>query len=86
VVGKRLAACAQITGPVSSTYWWKGALESADEWRIDFKTRSKLYPALEQALKAVHPYDTPEIVAVPIGAGYDRYIAWLGNETAEHGA
>ena len=82
VVKKRLAACAQVTGPIDSTYWWKGAVETAREWRIEMKTRADKFDPLSKAVAALHPYDTPEIVAVPIVAGSARYLDWLAAETA----
>ena len=81
VVQRRLAACVQVSGPISSTYWWQGKLEVAEEWLCLAKTRGDLYTSLEQAIRGIHPYDTPEIVAVPIVAGSDAYLRWLAEET-----
>jgi periplasmic divalent cation tolerance protein len=80
VVEKRLAACAQIVGPISSTYWWKGKVESADEWMCLMKTRNDLFADLERAIREIHPYEVPEIMAVPIVAGSASYMNWLDNE------
>jgi len=80
IVEKRLAACAQIIGPIMSSYWWEGKVETAEEWLCLMKTRKNLYPRLEETLKAIHPYDVPEIVAVPIVAGYADYLSWLTQE------
>ncbi len=80
-VDKRLAACAQIIGPITSTYWWQGAIETAEEWLCLLKTRQDLYPDLEQDIRANHPYDVPEIIAMPIVAGNASYLAWIGGET-----
>jgi periplasmic divalent cation tolerance protein len=80
VVEKRLAACAQIVGPISSTYWWKGKVESADEWMCLMKTRHDLFADLERAIREIHPYEIPEIVAVPIVPGSASYMNWLDNE------
>lgn len=77
VVRERFAACAQTIGPIRSTYWWEDALESSEEWLGILKTKRSLYPALEAAIKAVHPYDVPEIVAIPAEAGNPKYFAWL---------
>ena len=77
---KRLAACIQITGPVASTYWWKGKLETAQEWLCTIKSREALYGELEKAIKEMHPYETPEIIALPIVAGSREYLDWLRNE------
>lgn len=80
VVGKRLAACAQIVGPVQSTYWWKGAMESSEEWLCLMKTKKTLYGMLEETIKKMHPYEVPEVVAVPIVSGNPDYLKWLEKE------
>ena len=80
IVEKRLAACAQIIGPIMSSYWWEGKVETAEEWLCLMKTKKNLYHRLEEALKAIHPYDVPEIVAVPIVAGHADYLNWLTQE------
>ncbi|MFK8911538.1 divalent-cation tolerance protein CutA [Streptomyces sp. YS-3] len=81
-VEARLAACAQITGPVTSVYRWRGAVETAEEWRVEFKTAAARYPDLERHLLAAHPYETPEIIATPVVRGSADYLAWLAAETA----
>ena len=81
VVEKRLAACVQITGTVTSTYQWEGEIETSDEWLLIMKTREDLYAELEKNLKAVHPYDVPEIIAVPVVAGNSSYLDWVAKET-----
>ena len=83
LVKNRLAGCVQIVGPVVSTYWWHGNMETTEEWLCLIKTRKDLYGQLESALKQIHPYETPEIVAVPITAGSKEYLDWLANELAE---
>ena len=80
VVQKRLAACAQILGPVSSVYRWEGKVERAEEWLCIMKTRAKLYPELESLISQVHSYDVPEILAVPIVEGSKSYLSWLNTE------
>ena len=82
LVDNRLAGCVQIVGPVVSTYWWQGNMETTEEWLCLIKTRTDLYGQLERALKQIHPYETPEIVAVPIVAGSKEYLAWLTDELA----
>ncbi|MFH8724378.1 divalent-cation tolerance protein CutA [Streptomyces termitum] len=79
-VEARLAACAQVTGPVTSVYHWQGAVETAEEWRVDLKTTTARYPALEAHLLAAHGYDVPELLAVPVAAGSAAYLEWLENE------
>ena len=83
VVGKRLAACAQVIGPITSTYWWKGNLEEAEEWLCVIKTRKDLYDELEKAIHAIHPYDVPEILAVSVVAGSKDYLDWLESEITD---
>jgi len=81
LVEKRAAACAQVIGPIRSTYWWKGRLEEATEWLCVMKTREDLYADLEASLKATHPYEVPEIVAVPVTKGSEAYLRWIEEET-----
>jgi periplasmic divalent cation tolerance protein len=81
LVSKRLAACVQISGPISSTYWWDGKMEQAQEWVCTAKTRKDLYTQLEHAIKEVHTYETPEILAIDIVAGIKSYTDWIQQET-----
>ncbi|MFF2514844.1 divalent-cation tolerance protein CutA [Streptomyces sp. NPDC058086] len=81
-VEARAAACAQITGPVTSVYRWKGAVETASEWQVLFKTTGARYDALEAYLLAAHDYDTPEIIATPVVRGSADYLRWVQEETA----
>jgi periplasmic divalent cation tolerance protein len=81
VVNQRVAACVQIVGPIHSTYWWKGKVEQAGEWLCVMKTRQDLFPALEREIKNLHPYEVPEIVALPIVAGSKSYLQWIEEET-----
>ncbi len=80
VVEKRLAACAQVLGPIASTYWWKGMIEEAEEWMCIMKSRRDLYEKLEATIRSIHPYEEPEILAVPIAAGSQGYLNWLDRE------
>lgn len=80
-VQARVAACAQVDAPISSVYWWEGAVGTATEWRILFKTTAERYPELEAHIKENHDYDTPEIIATPITRGSDAYLAWVSAET-----
>ena len=82
VLEPRLAACVQVVGPVSSTYWWQGKLETSQEWLCLIKTSMAHYPELEQAVCAAHKYEVPELVAVTIDAGSPDYLKWLGQELA----
>jgi periplasmic divalent cation tolerance protein len=80
-VEARVAACAQISAPVTSVYRWQGATHSEREWQILFKTTTARYDDLETYLEEAHTYDTPEIIATPVVAGSDGYLAWLDEET-----
>jgi len=80
LVEKRLAACAQIVGPIVSTYWWKENVETAEEWQCLLKSKKSLYDDVEKAIKMIHPYETPEIIALPIVSGSDDYLEWLNAE------
>jgi periplasmic divalent cation tolerance protein len=81
-VAGRLAACAQIDGPITSVYRWQGAVETEQEWRVQYKTTAARYPELEEHIKATHGYATPEIIATPVVGGSAEYLAWLVTETA----
>ncbi|GGX86433.1 divalent-cation tolerance protein CutA [Streptomyces fructofermentans] len=81
-VEARVAACAQISGPVTSVYRWKGGIETAQEWQVLFKTTGTRYAELEAHLRAAHDYDTPEIIATPVVRGSAAYLEWLEKETA----
>jgi periplasmic divalent cation tolerance protein len=80
-VEARLAACAQISAPVTSVYRWNNAVETAEEWQVLFKTTQACYTALEAHLVAAHDYETPEIIATPITQGSEDYLAWVVEET-----
>jgi periplasmic divalent cation tolerance protein len=80
LVESKLAACVQITGPITSIYRWKGKVENAQEWLCLIKTRDDLYDKLEAAVKTLHSYEIPEIVAVPIIKGNKEYLNWIDGE------
>jgi periplasmic divalent cation tolerance protein len=86
VIEKRLAGCVQIIGPITSTYWWQGEIETAEEWMCVIKSRQDLYERLEAAIREVHPYDVPEILAVPVIAGSKSYLEWLEGELDQGGS
>jgi len=83
LVEDRLAACVQLVGPVTSTYRWEGKIETGQEWQIWAKTGRTLYDRVEQAIRRLHPYEVPEILAVPVVAGSQGYLAWLAGEVKE---
>lgn len=80
-VEARLAACAQVSGPIASTYWWEGGVERAEEWMLTLKIPAPGYEALAGFLLERHSYDEPEIVATPIVAGSQSYLSWIKDET-----
>jgi periplasmic divalent cation tolerance protein len=77
LVGERLVACAQILGPVSSTYHWEGKVERATEWYCHLKTTVERLPAVQTRIRELHPYTVPEIIAVPIMQGDADYLDWI---------
>ena len=81
VIAKNLAACVNILAPCRSVYRWKGAVQHDEEHPVLIKTTAARYPALEKAIRAVHPYELPEIIAVPIERGLLQYLAWVADET-----
>jgi periplasmic divalent cation tolerance protein len=80
-VEARLAACAQISAPVTSVYRWQNEIETTREWQVLFKTTEARYAALEAHLVAAHDYDTPEIIATPVLRGSVAYLEWIEAET-----
>ena len=80
LVGQRLAGCVQIVGPIHSTYWWQDEIETAEEYLCLIKASGELYGELEAAIKETHPYDTPEILAMPVADGNADYLQWLQEE------
>lgn len=81
LVEQRLAACVNILSPCRSLYRWKGALEDAEEYPLLIKTTRGRYPELEAAIRAGHPYELPEIIAVPLATGLPAYLEWVAAET-----
>ena len=77
LVERELAACVQILPPMISIYRWQGAIERANEVLLLIKTTRAAYPRLEITIKENHPYQTPEIIALPVEAGLDDYLNWL---------
>ena len=82
LVEARLAACVQVLGPIASTYHWQGSIENSREWLCAAKSRASLYARIEEAIRKVHPYQVPEILALPIVAGSESYLRWIDQETA----
>ena len=81
LVEEKLAACVNILPRVQSVYRWQGAVESASEVPLLIKTAADRYQALEAAIRTRHPYDTPEIIALPISQGLPAYLNWVEAES-----
>jgi len=81
LVEDRLAACVAIGAPVESIYHWRGSIETATEVSLTIKTRADLFGAVASAIRARHPYELPEIVAVPLCDGSPASLAWIDAET-----
>jgi len=81
LLDRRLVACGQRSGPVRSRYWWHGVQETAEEWLVVLTTRSGLGARVIDAVVADHPYETPEVVVVPLTAGAPGYLRWIDGET-----
>jgi periplasmic divalent cation tolerance protein len=77
LVERRLAACVQTVGPIASRYRWQGKVETAREWQCLVKTEAARYREVEEAIRELHPYDEPEILATPVLAGSAGYLAWI---------
>ena len=78
---QRLVACANIMAPHQSLYWWQGKIETAQEVAVIFKTRADLFENVAAAIKSLHSYDVPCIVALPIAAGHEPFLEWIEAET-----
>jgi periplasmic divalent cation tolerance protein len=83
LVGRRLAACFQVVGPIRSVYWWHGEIETADEWLCLVKTTSERFDQLAESLTELHSYEVPEIVATEIVRGGASYLEWISEETSD---
>jgi periplasmic divalent cation tolerance protein len=81
LIEKRLAACINILSPCRSVYRWKGKTEDTDEFPMLIKTTRDRYAELEAAIRAGHPYELPEIIAVPLAGGLPAYLEWVESET-----
>jgi periplasmic divalent cation tolerance protein len=82
-VAARLAACAQVAGPIASTYWWEGEMERAEEWLVMLKLPADRYADLCALLTRLHSYDEPEIIATQICTGSPGYLGWIRAETRQ---
>jgi periplasmic divalent cation tolerance protein len=81
VVGERLAACANLIPALRSIYKWQGKLQDENEVLVLFKTRQEHYENLQSRILELHPYEVPEVLAIPVEQGYAAYLDWLAAET-----
>ena len=81
LVAKKLAACVNVLSECTSVYRWKGAVENTREVPVLIKTRAARYAEIEAAIRGLHPYELPEIIAVPVLRGFDDYLQWVADET-----
>ncbi|MFZ5523429.1 MAG: divalent-cation tolerance protein CutA [Pseudomonadota bacterium] len=81
IIEARAAACVNQLAPCNSTYRWQGKIESANEVTLLIKTTRAAYPRLEKLISMAHPYELPEIIAVPVTAGLPAYLSWMDSET-----
>ena len=82
LVERRLAACVQVSGPIVSRYRWDGQVEESTEWLCTAKTTRNAYQQVESTIREQHPYDVPEIIAVPVVTGSDDYLQWVRAEVS----
>jgi periplasmic divalent cation tolerance protein len=81
LVERRLTGCVQVIGPMHSVYRWQGRIEQAEEWLCVIKTTRPQYGDVEAAIRELHSYECPEIIATPIEAGSESYLAWLAEQS-----
>jgi periplasmic divalent cation tolerance protein len=85
LVEERVVACGSVLGEVTSIYRWQGAIEEAGETQVILKTRRDRWEALQTAVRASHPYEVPELLALPVESGLGAYLEWVAAETTAHG-
>jgi len=81
LIEERLAACVTISASAQSYYWWEGKISKDCEHVLFIKTKATLFSKLEKKIQEIHPYEVPEIIAVPILKGSTRYLDWIAKET-----
>ncbi len=84
LIESRAAACVNVLAACRSIYQWQGAVETATEIPLLIKTTARNYPQLEAIVRTQHPYDVPELIAIPITHGLPAYLDWLATETEKH--
>ena len=82
LVAQRLAACVNVLAECTSIYRWRGEVETAAEVPVLIKARAERYAEIETAIRSLHPYELPEIVAVPVERGLEEYLQWVSDETS----
>lgn len=82
LIEQQLAACINVLAPCESIYRWQGAVETSSEVPGIFKTTREAFPALAEVLRVSHPYEVPEIIALPVAAGSEAYLSWVGEQCA----
>ena len=85
LVEERLAACVNVVGPIRSIYRWEGAVHDAEEWLLVVKGRAADVAALDARIRALHSYEVPEVLAIPVYGGSATYLAWLDEATRRGG-
>ncbi len=83
LIESRLAACVNILAPCRSVYRWKDTVQDDEEFPVLIKTTAERYAALEAQIRAIHPYELPELIAVPVEQGLPRYLDWIKTECAD---
>ena len=83
LVSRRLAACVNVVGPITSVYRWKGEVDSADEFLLLIKTTAAEFAAIRDALLELHTYELPELLQITIETGLAEYLDWIGESVAE---
>jgi periplasmic divalent cation tolerance protein len=82
LIERSLAACVQVTPGVTSFYVWQGAMETSAEKLLLIKTRFGRFAEVEALIRSCHPYEVPEIIALPVSAGHEPYLSWIASQTA----
>lgn len=83
LVEKKLVACAQIDSPITSIYTWNNKIEEDKEWRIVAKTKNVHFESVEKLILDIHPYDVPQIIAIPVTHGHLPYLDWIDESTSK---
>ncbi|MGK0296465.1 MAG: periplasmic divalent cation tolerance protein [Gammaproteobacteria bacterium] len=83
VVIEKLGACVQVISGVQSFFRWQNRVDTSEELLLIIKTTTERYPDLENRIKAIHPYEVPEVIAIPIAEGLDAYLSWIDSNTAK---